>query len=346
MAKRLVAHLLLSAIVCLPLVGCSGDGRTPIIVYSPHGKAQLEAFEERFEAAYPQFDVQPQDLPSQDIITRLRAEKANPQADVWWGASAVTFAQAADEDLLDPYQPAWGSTIADEAHDPQYRWVGVYETPEIIVYNSETVQEADAPKDWDDLLDPKWRGKILLRDPISSDTMRTIFGAIILKEWPKTNSPQAGYDWLTRFAENTKDYSPSWDAVLTALHRQEASLSVWNMPDVRRVVDERGFKLGISYPKSGSPVVIDGIALVKGGPHAEGAKLFYEFVNSPESLVFSAQKFYRIPTRTDIDRKSLPDWIGSLNITRMPMDWARFRENGKDWMSHWSNEIKTAGVRR
>lgn len=341
-AERTTTRFLAILLVAAAFAGCAGDGRTPVVVYSPHGQSQLTAFEKRFEAAYPQYDLQPVDQPSQNIPDRLRAERANPQADVWWGASAVTFAQAADEGLLEPYRPAWVDAIPADARDAEFRWVGVYETPEVIVYNSETVPEAEAPKDWDDLLDPKWRNRILIRDPIPSDTMRTIFGAMILRKWPETNGPQGGYEWLRQLAANTKDYPSSWDALLNSLNRQEAAVTVWNMPDIRRLVDERGYKLGYKFPASGTPVVTDGIAIVKGAPHAEGARAFYEFANTPESLAFAAEQFYRIPTRNDIDRSTLPEWIRGLDYTRMNLDWERFRAHSKEWMTHWSAEIKGA----
>ena len=333
---------LVLALALALLTACSSDGRTPVVVYSPHGQAQLKEFEQRFEAAYPQYDLQGIDLPSQRVIERLRAERGNPQCDVWWGASAVTFAEAADEGLLAPYAPAWEASLPADARDAEHRWVGIYETPEVIVYNSELVTAAEAPKDWDELLDPKWKGRILVRDPGQSDTMRAIFGAIILREWPKSNGPEAGYDWLRRLAANTKDYPQSWEGMLTSLNRQEAAVTLWNMPDIKRAVDDKGYRLAYVFASSGTPVVTDGLAVVKGSPNPEGAKAFYEFVSSPESLAFAAEKFYRIPTRSDIDRSTLPEWARALDYKRAAVDWSAFRAGIQSWMQYWGNEIRGA----
>jgi len=328
-------------IVFAPLFGCGGGGaRTPIVVYSPHGGDMLSAFKERFEAENPTFELQFLDLPSQTVLDRLRAERANPSCDLWWGASATTFATGADEGLLEPYKPAWAEALSEEARDAQYRWVGLYETPEVLVYNRDALSEADAPKDWDDLLDPKWKGKILIRAPGASDTMRTIFGAMILREWHKSNSPEAGYTWLRGLAANTKDYPATWDAVLTSLNRQEALLSVWNMPDVKRVASEKGYALETRVPTSGSPIVTDGIAIVKGAPHADAARVLYDYVSKPESLSFAAEKSYRIPTRKDFGRSTLPEWMRTLEVKRMPMDWGQYRAGIKDWMTYWSDSIR------
>jgi iron(III) transport system substrate-binding protein len=310
------------------------------VVYSPHGSAMLDAFKQRFEAAHPELELQYLEAGSQEVFEKIRAERATPQADLWWGAGAPSFASAADEGLLEAYQPSWAATIPPDAKDPQGRWTGIYETPEVIVYNTAMLTEADAPRDWDELLDPRWRGKILIREPVASDTMRTVFGAMILREWDRSGDASGGYEWLRRLDANTKDYSPGWDAMLTSLNRQEAPLTVWNMPDVRRIADERGYTLATRFPESGTPVLVDGIALVKGGPNPDGARAFYEFVSTPESLAFAARDFYRMPVRKDLDPASLPEWLRGLEFRRLPVDWTRFRAGIQEWMSHWSAEIK------
>ena len=62
--------------------------------------------------AHPDVDVQWVDMGSQDVLDRLRSERTNPQADVWFGAPAETFARAANEGLLEAYRPSWASRHA------------------------------------------------------------------------------------------------------------------------------------------------------------------------------------------------------------------------------------------
>src|SRR5437660_2800221 len=116
----------LAAVVALAASACSSDNRKVLIVYSPHGKELLEYLEQGFEKAHPDVDVQWVDMGSQEVLDRLRAEKANPQADLWFGAPAEIFGRAAGEGLLDPYTPTWADKVPAEARDPQARWVGTY----------------------------------------------------------------------------------------------------------------------------------------------------------------------------------------------------------------------------
>ncbi|HET8625684.1 MAG TPA: hypothetical protein VFM14_19165, partial [Gemmatimonadales bacterium] len=65
--------------------GCSPDARTPLLLYSPHGRDQLLLLEHEFERRRPDVDVRWLDMGSQEILDRLRFERVNPQADVWFG---------------------------------------------------------------------------------------------------------------------------------------------------------------------------------------------------------------------------------------------------------------------
>jgi iron(III) transport system substrate-binding protein len=132
----------------------------------------LRDFVARYKRAHPEVEVQFLDMGSREVLERLRAERNRPQADLWWGAAHTTFQTAAEENLLAPYRPSWADKVPDFSRDAQDRWYGTYETPEVIVYNSDVVRAEDAPKDWDDVLDPKWRDKVLIRSPNPSDSMR------------------------------------------------------------------------------------------------------------------------------------------------------------------------------
>ena len=171
--RRWIALLLLLA------AGCSGgaDGKTTLLIYSPHGKELLTEYEKKFEAQNPNIDVRWLDMGSQTALDRVRSEKANPQADLWWGAPSTMFSQAEREGLLDAYKPTWADHIDPASHSPNDFWYGTYQTPEVIAYNTEALKPDTAPQDWDDMLDPKWKGKVILRDPPASGTVRTIFAA-------------------------------------------------------------------------------------------------------------------------------------------------------------------------
>jgi iron(III) transport system substrate-binding protein len=323
---------------------CRPSANNPhrLLIYTPHGQDLLRDFVNQYKQKYPEADVQFLDMGSREILERVRVERNRPQGDLWWGAAHTTFQTAADENLLGEFRPSWADKVPESARDPQGRWFGTYETPQVIVYNTEAVSPTEAPHDWDDVLDPKWHDKVLIRSPYPSDTMRAIFGAMIWRSLKDTGSPDKGYEWLRKLDANVHEYTADGTLLMQKLARREGLISLWDMPDVRLSKEQKNFPVAYSLPASGTPVVTDGIAIIKGAQHEDEARRFYEFVTTPESLVYAAHKYYRIPARTDLDRAKLPAWMNEP-FTRMPLDWTLLRKQGDEWLRYWDTQIKGRG---
>jgi iron(III) transport system substrate-binding protein len=324
------------------LAACGGDGRTVLTVYSPHGSDLLSYYEREFEAEYPDIDVQWVDMGSQEVLDRIRAEAANPQADVWFGAPAEIFERAANEGLLDTYIPSWAELVDDDARGAGNFWFGTYLTPEVIAYNSDMVSEAEAPRDWDDVLDPRWRGQVLIRDPVASGTMRAIFGGILVRSIQQTGSTQAGFDWLRGLDAQTKEYVLNPTLLYQKLGRQEGAITLWDMPDIAMLQQRQGFAVRYNIPTSGTPVVVDAIAIVRGTRVPEEARQFYEFVTTREALLTAAERFMRIPARRDIPSPELPQWIqeAQAEIRPMQIDRQLLADSLDIWMRYWDGNIR------
>jgi iron(III) transport system substrate-binding protein len=331
---------LLAALLC---AGCGGPRRTPIVVYSPHGKELLSAFERAYEAAYPGDDVQWLDMGSQDALDRIRTEKTNPQADVWWGAPMTAFARAEQEGLLGRYTPSWDSAAPPAFKSRNGFWYGTFVTPEVIMYNNARVTAAEAPGDWDDLLAPAWKGKIIIRSPLASGTMRTIFSALIAREIMRGGTVASGLAWLRRLDANTKSYASDPTQLYLKIAREEGLVTVWDLPDVMIQVQSNKYPFGYVIPASGTPVITDAIAIVRGAKHPAEAERFYEFVTTRASMLRQAREFARIPTRTDIPPGDLPAWIGALRIVPLPVDFDTLSVREKEWMSLWDEHVRGRG---
>jgi iron(III) transport system substrate-binding protein len=281
---------------------------------------------------------------SRQILERVTIERNRPQADLWWGASHTTFQTAADQDLLAEFRPSWATDVPSESRDEKGRWFGTYETPQVIAYNNEAVKAGEAPRDWDDVIDAKWRDKVLIRNPTPSDTMRTIFGAMIYRFYKDTRSQEQGFEWLRKLDANVHEYTADGTLLMQKIGRREGLITLWDMPDVRLFKEQKGLPVDYVIPASGTPIVIDGIAIIKGAPNEEEAKRFYEFVTTQDSLVYTAQKYYRLPIRESLDRSKLPNWMNEPFI-RMPLDWELLRKEGDEWLKYWDTNIRGRGAK-
>jgi iron(III) transport system substrate-binding protein len=324
------------------LAACGGDGREVLTVYSPHGREMLEAFERRFEDAHPGVDLQWMDMGSQEIYERIRSERANPQADVWWGAPSTLFARAEAEGLLEVVEVSWAGSLPPEARGRGGAWFGHYLTPEVIAYNTDAVSAAEAPRDWDDVLDPRWRGRVVIRDPMASGTMRTIFGMVMDRSIRATGDTAQGVAWLRRLDAQTREYVLNPTLLYQKLARQEGVITLWAMPDIEMIRERYGYPVDYVLPSSGTPLLVDGVAVVRGTRNPALALRFLEWVGSEPELLVAAREHHRLPARADFPADSLPPRLRSASerLVAEPLDWERLEREGAGWMRYWDDHVR------
>lgn len=339
--KMLTRSLL---VLALPLSVACHDARTPVVVYSPHGRDLLQLFESTYEQAHPEVDVRWLDMGSQEVVDRLRSERANPQADVWFGAPATLFARAAADGLLAPYRPSWAGAIPATSRGDGDLYFGVFRTLPVLVFNSAAVPAAEAPADWDALLDPKWKGRLLIRDPMASGVLRTVFGMVLARSLAETGSTDRGFAWLARLDVQTKEYVANPALLHEKLLRQEGAVTIWELTDTL-LERRRGAPFGYRFASSGTPVIDDAIALVAGAPHAEAARGFVEWVGSLEAQRLAAEQVFRIPARTDLPPEALPVWAREALAEMRPaeVDGKLVAREIQGWMATWDRTVRGHG---
>ena len=325
---------------------CRTDHRTPLVIYSPHGRDLLTLFQQRFEQQHPDVVVHWLDMGSQDVYDRVRSERANPQADVWFGGPATIFARGARDSLLEAFRPSWAGTVSTHGQGPGDRYFAAYLTPAVIVYASAALTPEQAPHDWDDLLDPKWNQRILIRDPLASGTMRAVWGMIVERSLRETGDTRAGFEWLRRLDAQTKEYVLNGPLLDQKIVRQEGLVTIWDLPDI--LLSQRdGLKLGYTFPTSGTPVIEDAIGIVRNAPHRAAAAAFEEWVGTREAQLLAARAVYRLPARGDLPLDSLPPWAQAVQRAMRPADinWDVLAAHENEWMQYWDENIRGKGRR-
>ena len=325
------------------LAGC-GDGRSPLVLYSPHGRDLLELVEQSYEQLNPTVDVRWLDMGSQEVYDRIRSEAVNPQADVWFGGPDTIFLRGASENLLAAYKPSWADAVSTNSRHPEDFYFGLYEAVPVLVYNSDAVDRAAAPADWDDLLDDRWTDQLVIRDPLASGTMRTVFGMVLARSVTETGDEAAGLEWLLRLDHQTKEYAVNPALLFEKLSRQEGLVSIWELTDML-FLQQRGVPLDYIFPSSGTPVINDSSGLVAGASHAEEAKRFIDWIGGRDTLLLTAREAFRLPARTDIPLSELPTWAqeAKAGIVRSEVDWTLIGKQGAEWMKLWDREVRNRG---
>ena len=335
---------LLVGVLSALAASCSGDGRSPLVVYSPHGRDLLVLYESDFERAHPAIDLRYLDMGSQEVYDRVRSERANPQADVWFGGPDSIFARAAAEGLLAPYRPSWAEAVPETSRAPGDLYFGTFRTLPVLVWNTRTVAAGDAPADWEDLLAEHFRGRLLVRDPMASGVMRTVFAWRLARSIEETGSEDEGFAWLARLDAQTKQYAANPALLFEMLVRGEGDVTVWELTDVL-LHEFAGEPVGWALPRSGTPVIDDAVALVAGAPHRAAAIEFLEYVGSAGAQTLAAERAFRIPARSDLRAEALPEWAREVLVRLVAADYdeALASERGPEWMARWDREIRGRG---
>jgi iron(III) transport system substrate-binding protein len=319
-------------------LGCAKDSRIALRVYSPHDVALRTELEVAFERAHPDVDVEWVVLGSQEIFDRVRAERAAPAADVWFGAPSDRFIAAAREGLL--------ATLDERAAGPDTldgagRWIGVYRSPIVLGYNREVLTEATAPRGWRDLSSPVWRGRVVLRDPRHSGSMQALAAARFAEAVARDGSSTLAAAWLAAVDRNVRTYVSSPEALWQHLTRKDGVVTAWNLTELLAQAEKERRPIAWRVPEDGVPVLVDGIAVVQGAAHVAMARTFVQYVTSREASALAAQRHGRWPVRTDVPPGALPVWtraastVWPLLAVRAPV----MADSMDAWMRPWTARV-------
>jgi len=293
--------------------------------------------------------------------TAIMAERRANQfvVDVVLGAPGATYNSLQRGKALDPLPSA---LLLPEVTDLSKWWKGKhrYVDPEgqyVFVYQSSLygppvyhhikLVSLDSIRSVWDLLDPKWKGKIIIRDPLASGTMRATFGLIIERGLKSAGDTGAGFAWLRRLDGQTKAYEQNPGIISEKIARQEALVTVWDLPDVL-LSRSHGLPVGYVFPTSGTVVIEDGIAVVRGAKHLAAARAFVDFVGSVQMQLAGAREVYRLPARLDLPPDSVPEWVRDVRrrMVVADVDWNLLATSGSDWMRWWDQHVRGTGGKR
>ncbi len=309
--KKLVA-LALTLLMVFSASAALAQGS--LVVYSPHDADPLQAGLALFQAAYPDIKVEYIAAGTGELLQRVAAESENPLADVLWGGGADSL--AAFKPYFQTYVSANDDVIADAFKDAEDLWIGESPLPMVLFYNKTMVSEEDAPKTWEDLLNPKWKGQIAYASPAKSGSAYTQLCTMILAQ----GGPDGGgWDFVEKFYQNldgkVQDSSGNCHKLVASgeyaigVTIEKSAVLYADNPDVAFV-----------YPEKNSAVP-DGVAIIKNCPNLDNAKLFVDFVTGLECQKDQNENWKRRPVRSDLAPVGLVP-LSDLDLTDYDFDWA------------------------
>ena len=279
---RLVQSLLALVLTLMSAPGLAEDGRVEaarkegkVVWYTSLALPSSEKVAKLFEAAYPGLKVEVHRTGSQRILQRVMQELgANiKNVDVIHTSDAGHYVLLKEKKLLMKYTPAGVEGFPAGFKDRDGYHYGLRATVTVIAYNTKAVSAAEAPRTWKDLLDPKWKGKLVTAHPGYSGVIATHVLALVHLH---------GWEYWKQLAQNKLMLVQSAVDPGGVVASGERPVAVNGGDYTFYQLKKQGNPVEIVYPKEGVPLVVSPSAIAAFAPHPNAAKLFTDFIFGPD----------------------------------------------------------------
>ncbi|MBN2658431.1 MAG: ABC transporter substrate-binding protein [Spirochaetales bacterium] len=214
-------------------------------------------------------------MSSGEILARLKAEKDNMTASVWYGGPIDGIVAADQEGIIEHYVSPEAVNIREGFKDPNGVWTGIYIGYLGFVGNKAILAEKGLamPTSWADFLKPEYNQEIVVAHPGSSGTAYTMLATLV-----QIMGEDQAMEYFKKFSPQVRQYTKSGTAPGRMAGLGETTVGITFLHDAIKYKKEGYSDIIISAPAEGTGYEIGGVALLKGGPDQENAKKFIDWV--------------------------------------------------------------------
>lgn len=289
-------HLIkfLAVLSVLFFVMAASAAAAEVVLYSSNPSELLDLVSKGFEAKSG-IKVSVVRLGTGEAMKRIAAEKDKPLCDVFWSGDVAVLENAKAN--FQPYQSPEAKALPAGFVEKDARWTASNSHVMIIMANKSLVKAADMPKTWKELLDPKWKGKVVMANPEKSGSAYAqAYGFYKL----------FGYDGIKTLIGNAKILDSS-SLIYKGVAAGEYPLGITMEYAAHRYIVGGDKNVSIIYPADGAFISPEATGIVKNCPHPEEAKKFVDYLISKKVEDEIFDKFSRRPARLDAgDTEGLP----------------------------------------
>jgi iron(III) transport system substrate-binding protein len=292
-----------------------GAGETQVTVYGPPASPE---FYEAFTRRFPGIKVTPQQLQGPIRTAKLEAEKSsgNSVGDVATDGQRAIGALS-NEGWCDSFDPIM---------DVDAKWLHMNNTVLDysslvfgVLYNTNMVEEKDVPRSWEDLLDPKWKGKMSIADPAGPSVSTAAFASMLV---PESNNERYGMSYLQKLKAQEISYAAKSPMVPQSVASGDTALGVLVSGHQYKEAKDKGAPVGFSFPlEAGNVNQPNSVCLLKNAPNPNAAKLYLDWIYSPDgqTVIAETQMLYPIMPGTN-QPEGLPPFSDVKGFELLPLE--------------------------
>ena len=271
-------------------------------------------------------------LSTGEAVARIEAEKANPQASIWFGGVGIGHIQAKQKGLTMQYDsPA--AKMPAQFRDKDHYWSGIYAGALCFESNTDKLAKygLKAPTSWAEIISPEYKGQVQMANPGSSGTAYNALSTLV-----QIFGEDAAFEMLKGLDANITQYTRSGSAPGKNASIGETTIAIGYSHDGVKLVNE-GYPLKITFPSEGTGYEVASISLIKNGPadELEAAKKLYDWGLGETAAKIYATKF--VVPFVDVPLAKGAVSIKNLNVIDQDDAWAA--ENKTRLVEKWNQVI-------
>lgn len=332
MKKLLFAAATLAA--SLTFFGCEKNQSLELRVYSIIHDEETEALTKLFtdKTGIPVSYLR---ATTGELVNRVITEKNDPQADILLGGASSYHIQADKEGALESYASPLAKNLPSYAVASDNTWTGFCILTLGIGVNSKRFAEkfpgTPLPKTWEDLLNPAFKGEIVLNNPAASST-----GYIFVQNQLQRLGDEKGWEYLLALTKNVGQFPDSGSAPAKLLGTGEYALGVSYLHALAKY-NAQGFSVKpIAPPQSAGDV--DCVSIMKNTKNLSAAKKFVDFMLSVEAQELMSEFTFTAPVNPEA--KAVSGSIAISDIDLIDYDVQKASSEKAVVLDRWVKEVK------
>jgi iron(III) transport system substrate-binding protein len=280
---RWIALLVSISVIALFAAGCGADkpAETPkaqgpkgtVMIYTSIYPDIIEIVKPALKKQFPDLDIQWFQAGTEKVMAKVAGEieAKKVQADLLMVADPSYYLTLKEQNLLLKYDAPNRKDIKLNK-DAEGYWTGVRISNMIIAYNTAKVSEADAPKSFQDLLDPKWNDRIAMPSPLLSGTAFVTAGVL---------SDKYGWEYFEKLKANGLKVEEGNSAIQNKLLRGEYYAVIILEENILKLA-AKGEPVKVVYPADGTIMIPSPVAIFNTSKNQDAAKAVLDWWLSKE----------------------------------------------------------------